>query len=385
MHGPRVLHPSASALSMDHGPLAAVLATRLVESGALKSDTWRRAFERVPRHVFVPRFYLRDRESPGYTLVTAADACWLSEVYDPAAALITGYDSRSGAPTSSSSAPEIMAPMLELLDVASGHKVLEIGTGSGYNAALLCERLRSDNVTSIDVDPELVELARRRLSSLGYNPTLAARDGAEGYVENAPYNRIIATCTFRAVPHAWVQQTRAGGLILAILPECMALLQKADVGSASGHLTGYRTWFMEAHARPGHPHLSPEKVRSLVSGPGDRRPLRFPLRTVMGGQRIPDFWSLARLVHLPHSSEFFLGEGRLAIVARDDLSWALLDVEGHVIQGGPRRIWDRCEELYEVMEQAGRPGRDRFGLTVRPDGSQFVWLDDPHGHRWELS
>ena len=80
--------------------------------------------------------------------------------------------------TSSSSLPALVLTMLEALEVTDGDRVLEIGTGSGYNAVLLCERLGSDRVTSVDIDPELVELARERLAANGYTPALAAVDGA---------------------------------------------------------------------------------------------------------------------------------------------------------------------------------------------------------------
>lgn len=65
----------------------------------------------------------------------------------------------------------LMARMLEALDVRDGDRVLEIGTGTGYNAALLCHRVGSHNVVSIDIDPALIAAARSRLASLGHHPT----------------------------------------------------------------------------------------------------------------------------------------------------------------------------------------------------------------------
>jgi protein-L-isoaspartate O-methyltransferase len=103
-------------------------------------------------------------------------------------------------PVSSSSKPDLMVRMLEELDVTDGDRVLEIGTGTGYNAALLCHRLGSQNVFSVDVDPALIAAARSRLARLGYHPTLAAADGAAGIAEHAPYDRIIATCSVPVIP-----------------------------------------------------------------------------------------------------------------------------------------------------------------------------------------
>jgi len=116
--------------------------------------------------------------------------------------------------TSSSTVPSLVVEMLEELDVADGHRVLEIGTGTGYNAALLCARLGSAQVTSVDIDPELVDLARERLAANGHTPTLAAVDGQAGYPQGAPYDRIISTCAVPAIPDAWLQQSTPGAVIL---------------------------------------------------------------------------------------------------------------------------------------------------------------------------
>jgi protein-L-isoaspartate O-methyltransferase len=71
-------------------------------------------------------------------------------------------------PTSSASAPGAVAVMLDRLGVVEGQRVLEVGTGTGYNTALLCHRLGDRNVYSIDIDPELVAAARTVLAGLGY-------------------------------------------------------------------------------------------------------------------------------------------------------------------------------------------------------------------------
>ena len=83
--------------------------------------------------------------------------------------------------TSSSTLPSLVLTMLEALDVTETCRVLEIGTGSGYNAALLCERLGSDQVTTVDIDPELVDLARERLAANGYTPH-AGGHGRSGWL-----------------------------------------------------------------------------------------------------------------------------------------------------------------------------------------------------------
>ncbi len=129
--------------------------------------------------------------------------------------------------------------MLEQLDVRDGQRVLEIGTGAGYNAALLAARLGDENVTTIEVDPAVAARARQSLDQLGYHPRVVCGDGAEGYPAGAPYDRVIATCAVQWTPYAWVAQTRPGGVILVprattLLNEGMVRLVVAEDGTASG-------------------------------------------------------------------------------------------------------------------------------------------------------
>ena len=184
---------------------AATLCDELVTAGKLTSPEWQAAVLAVPRHEFVPEFYERGTEPmrPGaWELVSASspetrerwwDRVWtnvslvtqLGEVGRWGTQVVTG--------PSSSSAPSLMTRMLETLDIRDGHRVLEIGTGTGYNAALMSHRLGDQNVFSVDVDAGLVDSARDRLVALGYRPTLAAVDGVAGLPAHAPYDRIIAT------------------------------------------------------------------------------------------------------------------------------------------------------------------------------------------------
>jgi protein-L-isoaspartate(D-aspartate) O-methyltransferase len=106
--------------------------------------------------------------------------------------------------------------MLEALDIHDGDTALEIGTGTGYNAALLSHRLGSRNVTSIEVDPHIAEAARQRLAGLGYHPTVITGDGANGAAQHAPYDRVIATVAAPTVEPAWIDQTRPGGFGMTV-------------------------------------------------------------------------------------------------------------------------------------------------------------------------
>lgn len=107
------------------------------------------------------------------------------------------------------SQPYIVALMTDLLDPRPDHSVLEIGTGSGYQAAVLCELVRQ--VYSIEVIPELATESSERLQRLGYrNVSVKAGDGNAGWPEHAPYDGIIVTAAAAKVPEALLAQLRSG-------------------------------------------------------------------------------------------------------------------------------------------------------------------------------
>ena len=110
------------------------------------------------------------------------------------------------------SQPFIVALMTELADIAPGDGVLEIGTGSGYQAAILA-RL-TDRVRSIEIVPQLAETARARLEALGCGVEVMAGDGRPGDAAHAPYDAILVTAAAPEIPPALVAQLRVGGRLV---------------------------------------------------------------------------------------------------------------------------------------------------------------------------
>jgi protein-L-isoaspartate(D-aspartate) O-methyltransferase len=163
------------------------LATRVVASHRIGSERVAAALHAVPRHLFLPG------QRP--------EAAYRDD------AIVTKRD-EAGQPISSSSQPAIMAIMLDQLDLALGHRVLEIGAGTGYNAALMSHIVGpSGQVTSVDIDPELVVSAREHLARAGFGEvTVVCADGAGGDPEHAPYDRIIATVGVSDLAPAWLEQ-----------------------------------------------------------------------------------------------------------------------------------------------------------------------------------
>lgn len=391
----------------DADSLRTKLADQLAAMGTPSDPAWHAAFRDIPRGVFVPHYFTQTLDRSGWQLVEAQSAEWLEGVYcnQPLIIQLDGDDklteaARRGRPvpgmsSSSSSAPSLMALMLEALDVHDDHTVLEIGTGSGYNTALLCHRLGPDRVTSIDIDPGLVTTARQRLAALGYRPHLVVGDGTKGYRARAPYDRLIATVSVARVPEAWIEQTRPGGVILLPLDRrnCGGLLNKLTVASnniAQGRFLPDFGGFMPV--RSDHRHDAADRAfRNAEDAHGEQRHTSLPADIVTDEASPFEFFAA---LTLPGGGWDYLvfvpddGSPPETWIAQGDGSWVChtTGTEGThtVCQGGPTRLWNRIETAYQEWHRLGQPAREQFGLTVH-NGRHTVWLDHPDGpHQWEL-
>lgn len=336
-------------------------ADRLVADGAVTSPAWEAAFAEVPRHVFVPVFYRQTpSEQPAVDASTPGE--WLESVYSDQL-LVVSPDVKA-----SSTAPSLMAEMLEALDPAGHHKVLEIGTGTGYNAGLLSHRLGDRNVVSVDIAADLVNDAKYRLASIGYQPTLVVGDGADGWPGKAPYDSIIATCAPDAVPAAWLDQVRPGGRIVAPIATGVAVIDIANGRKAEGRFLPGGAYFMALRATPGQVDLGTQ-IADITSAV-------VPERATELGEAIWfdndfQFVSSAALPGMRFLTK--LAESGTTIFTHADGSWARLD-NGRVAQGGPQRLWDALESAHRQWEELDRPMRDRFSITVDGD-DQYIRLD----------
>lgn len=114
------------------------------------------------------------------------------------------------------SAPHMVGVMADLLDPDPTDRVLEIGTGCGYHAAVTAELLGEGHVYSVEYEPELAERARETLDRLGYdNVSIRTGDGREGWPDHAPYDGAYLTCAPREVPDAVREQVEPGGVVVA--------------------------------------------------------------------------------------------------------------------------------------------------------------------------
>lgn len=290
-------------------------------------------------------------------------------------------------PTSSSPRPSLVAGMLADLDVHPGHRVLDVGVGTGWTTGLLAARVGSaGRVVGVEVDPDLADAARRRLHRLGLTPLVVTGDGNAGWPQEAPYDRVQATYAVQQIPRAWVEQTRPGGVIVApwrARPPHAGAVVRLTVhpdGTASGPFTRPAE-FMQARAER-LPWIDPDDYHPGEGWPPDTRESTTPLRP-------EDLWEDAAAwfaVGLPVPDVVHTTSSRADgttigwLFSLRCRSWAVVffddEPEAEVYQGGPRRLWNEVEAAHRWWTGQGRPGHAEFGLTVGPGGER-VWPRSP--------
>lgn len=198
------------------------MADWLLRNAIIESPRVEAAMRAVPRHVFVPcasveEAYGRD------SVVTRRD--------------------EAGIAISSASGPGVVAGMLEQLDVHPGHRVLEIGAGTGYNAALLAYLAGPrGQVTTIDLDDDIVAEARGHLATAGYGSVMVVQgDGAAGYPGRAPYDRVVVTAGAWDLPPAWREQLADDGRL--VVPLRMRGFTRAIAFDRDGDMLRGRSMF----------------------------------------------------------------------------------------------------------------------------------------------
>ncbi|MFD9463108.1 methyltransferase domain-containing protein [Streptomyces sp. NPDC060027] len=353
----------------DDGASAAARQRMAADLTAEHPSEWADAFASVPRHLFVPRFHQQD-STGAWQPLTWPDPAYLETVYSDTA-LTTQLDEH-GVPTSSSSQPSIMLAMLEALDVSEGHRVLELGTGTGYNAALLCHRLGDANVTTIDIDPALVDTAAQRLHQAGFNPILAVHDGAKGHPGNAPYDRIISTVGLHAIPEPLLQQAAPGAVIVAPIGYGIVRATVTAPGHATGRFLTVPAHFMARRTGGSEPHFD----AALEQSPADTR---VPPADLLGRLKFPASVALPGYT----SCSWRTQDGDLDAVGlwTPDGSTAIAHTSGSVRQIGPQKLWDTVEDLAKIF--GDEPERNAFVLTVTPT-RQTVFYEDADGPSWAL-
>ncbi|WP_310737975.1 methyltransferase domain-containing protein [Microbispora sp. H10949] len=345
---------------------------------------WADAMRAVPRHLFIPdQAWCSPDAKPGYLIDRTADPDgWLDAVYSNTAIVTqlddgtTDLSAGSGDYTSSCSMPSIVAAGLDLLDPYDGDEVLEIGTGTGWTAGLLAHRLGDGNVTSVEIDQAVLTAATSNLKNAGRLPRLVLGDGSAGWPDGKPYDRVHVTCGVDEVPHAWVEQTRPAGLIVfPWMPRWEAghltRLTVTGDGTAVGRFYRGCSFMMLRSQRRGVPKAAGD-YRESSTYLDPRRIVRSSVGAdVVVAGMIPD-------LNGRHADEDN-GDFHLWLWSADSDAQVHYSPEYKrvaVLQRGPRDLWNELEAAFLWWVSSGSPGRERFGLTVTPEG-QYVWLDSP--------
>lgn len=372
-------------MNVDHQ--AATLNAAMIESLDRDLDLSgdiKHAFAENPRHRFAPGGYFLRSDSPGPTAwrpVLPEDPEWLQGCYSDAALVtqiantILPRDVRGEImrePTSSSSMPSLVAFVLQNADLKPGMRVLEIGAGTGWNAALLCTLTGDDeNVVTIDTDPNVASFARSNLYGAGHSPEVVAGDGRYGYAEQAPYDALIATCGFPRIYPDLLGQVKPGGVIVAGIvgrlgSAGLAKLVKQPDGTAQGR------YISEGNYMLAREETAPHNIALPDPADGETRPthvghsvLSDNAALVLADTIAPTFQRLPQFsMNGEPAADWFVNSetGSFAIVTEHN------DGTATVNEGGPIRIWNRIESAIDRWRTAGTPPVDQFRITATPQG-----------------
>ncbi len=369
----------------DWRPYAVRLADQLHASGDLQTPAWHAAIADTPRHVLVPTVYQPQQSHAAIADTRLNTAEHLELVYSTSTLVTAVVPNNYGSlmPVSSSTKPDLMVRMLETLNIRDGQRILEIGTGTGYNAALLAHRLGDDNVFSIDIDPELITTARRRLARIGRHPHLTAGDGAKGWPLHAPYHRILCTCAVRRIPAAWYDQlTRDGQLLVDFKPHGgnLVLLEK-KTDRLEGRFTARYAAFMVMRQHDNHddtptPQWQPEfplDRQRTTTTPAEPPSVVGFLRSVISTTQLRRRYTVDEQTRQPTAVKLTAADGSCCEVELTPDNNGTRTVR----EGGPTPVWAEIEHAYQQWRNWDEPGWDRVGITVRPQ-AWTVWLDEPH-------
>ncbi len=373
----------------------------LVERWGAISEPVERAFRTVRRHRFVDGWYhleatnLRVAFHPVDYDPDHPAPEQLDEIYSDVA-LITAFD--DFLPTSSTSQPTLVVRMLELLELRPEMRVLEIGTGTGYNAALLAEIVGPEGaVHTVEIQEEVARKASQHLQGEGYTDVrVFHRDGYLGVPDAAPFDRIVATVGCSSLSSHWVEQLAPGGWMLVPLRHglrdpLVRIERRVDRPEcASGRIVGWST-FMPIYGTLRSANSWPSfAIRSLPKHATWTRRLPSPLSSESARTGHPLEHPIHRAIHffLTLSSRELWPDARgYGLV--DPGSRSVLVVTQDAVEGfsatddvaSLERLYDRFHRLVETWDQCGQPAPEDFSIEFVPFG-HFEFIESEPEMEW---
>ncbi|KEF07570.1 MULTISPECIES: methyltransferase domain-containing protein [Streptomyces] len=345
---------------------------------------WRTPVASIPRHELIPRWWER---GPGGTWALkdgAADPeAWEQAAYSNLSKITRvgplhadrsePGEAPEGGPTSSATLPSLVVRMLRHGRLHEGMDILDVGTGSGYSAALLAHRFGSARITSVDVDPYLTEAAAERLEGMGLHPAIVTAD-ATGPLPGR-FDRIVSMVSVNPLPASWLAALRPGGRLVTVISRTSMIVTawKTEDGGAAG--TTARDWagFMNTRHGPDYPPGVVSRFADRIDQDGEEISTgRYPVLDV------DEAWEVRSTLELrAPGTECAYREDesglRTAWLVHPDGSWARASGgKGRpptVHQSGPRRLWDVLDRIRNRLNTMG--GLPVYGvpLTITPEGT----------------
>jgi len=335
------------------------------------------AFRRVPRHEFITTFYNRTSvNNKEVWCVSPDEAQWLEEIYRNRP-LTTSLDT-NGQPNVSSSQPDLMAQMMQSVQLRPGCRVLEVGTGTGYNAALLGCIAGNKNVVSIDINQSLLDMARERIErTIGTGITLLNADGRNLPAPLGLFDAIIVTGSHERFEPSWIKTLEQGGRIVfnwnKSFTKAMLEAEKTSDGKLLGRVCEYRGDFMHLH--DGHgvawQRLPPERLELIE--PHEFQHHLFEV----------DFGFFLQ-IHLPYLTlhRYQKKSGERYYAVKDDqrvVQFFLSEIRGDV------SLWEEIANARKEFERLGQPKPQVFSLSVDIDGSMRFAYQERLGYEAKLT
>ncbi len=354
---------------------------------------WLDAVRRVPRHVLVPRWFSRDGGAWAVRDGPSDEAAWLDAAYDGTTTLVTRVGAvhadhaepgcrQEGQAASSATMPRLVLDMYRRARLMDGASILDVGTGSGYGAALLAARYGDGQVTSIDIDPYLTGAAAGRLSGLGLHPAILTCDAAGDLP--GTFDRIVPMVSLPAIPASWLAALRPDGRLVFSLAGGPVLItaRKTPDGGAVGRVEYERAAFMPARHGPGCP---PQDLIAGVAGDTDGDDVTtstYPVVDPAWGWELDAMLSVTT-PGLAYSTATSPVTGiSTTWVTHPDGSWARAagrpGQPATVHQAGPRRLWDILDAIRADWLSHGYLPLWGAAARIEPDGT--CHLSKGHWH-----
>ncbi|GAA2630285.1 hypothetical protein GCM10010425_31520 [Streptomyces spororaveus] len=374
---------------------------RLEESGDLGAGPVRDALLALRREVLMRQAYVRrsdpDELPPRWELLDWArpqdrdelcrllhsgDSVPVQHAGEPMLGRSPGVRS-GGTMTAMSSTMGMTAGLIEVLDLRPGQRVLDVGTGAGVTAGVMCFVCGDDGVVTLDVDQHVGDAVRASLAALGYRPTVVTGDGRDGWPARAGYDRIFVSFSVPSIPPALVDQLAPGGLALMTVATSspswpgLAVITKSSTGQVHAELRGVEFGHRAGTGIDGFEQvfLSAKFRQQIAAGGG-----RWTRRSRLVPPSVTDRGAWLALGALRPGLVRDYGAEDLTIGAPSCGSWMRARPAGtgrwKVTVDGPRDIWAELHEVAALWRAAGSPSTYR--IDIGSSGAQQVTTTGGH-------